>query len=267
MQALETSTARAFLPGIVEEYVRNRPLFFALIRPQEAAMFRSLQMLLRPPVLDFGCGDGFFARVAFPGRTLDVGLDLEDSREEEAQGSGVYEEVTTYGGRAVPYPDNSFGTVVSNCVLEHVGDVSAAVVEVFRVLKPGGYFLTSVMADKWEEHQLGAKVLGDRYRRFMRRRQVHRNLLSESEWNTVFTAAGFKVVSATGYLGHRSSMYMDALHYLSAPSLATRALFGKWVVLPGIWAFLTKDILTRAIEFPVAPSDSSAIFYVLKKAA
>jgi SAM-dependent methyltransferase len=265
LRVLETSTVREYLPGIVEEYVRNRPLFFALIRSQEAAIFRSLQAMLRPPVLDFGCGDGFFARVAFPGRTIEVGLDLEDSRVEEAEGSGVYDQVTVYDGRTVPYPDESFGTVVSNCVLEHVEDVAGAAREAFRVLKPGGYFLTSVMADKWEQNQLGAKVLGDRYRRFMRRRQVHRNLLTASEWSSVFSGAGFQVVSALGYLGPRTSMCMDALHYLSAPSLATRALVGKWVVLPDAWAFLTKDVLTRAIDFPVEPGQSSAIFYVLRK--
>jgi SAM-dependent methyltransferase len=215
-------------------------------------------------VLDLGCGDGFFAELAFGQATIDVGLDLAGSRIEEARSTSVYREVVTYDGRTIPFADARFGTVVSNCVLEHVTDLARVVEEVYRVTRPGGRFITSVMADRWEEYQLGARLLGDRYRRFMRVRQDHVNLLTRDQWDAVFTAPGFRVEQATGYLSPRTSMYLDAMHYLSLPSLLSRALTGRWVVAPDLWARLT-PLMATLIDVPVPAEQSAAIFYVLRR--
>ena len=41
----------------------------------------------------------------------------------------------------IPFPDTSFDMAICNHVLEHVGDVEAALAQVRRVLKPGGRFV------------------------------------------------------------------------------------------------------------------------------
>lgn len=256
---------QCYLDRFIDEYLRNRPPFFALIRPQEAAIFASLRSLVERPVLDFGCGDGFFARVAFGAARIDVGLDLTESRAEEALESGAYRELTTYDGKTIPYPDGSFASVVSNSVLEHVAQLRSNVDEIYRVLTPGGRFLTSVMTDRWEEHLFGAKALGRRYREFMRKKQVHHNLLSLGNWDEVFENAGFEVEREVGYLSPRTSTYMDLMHYLSAPSLLFKALLGRWVVLPGLWVPLARRAVRGMIELPVRPAESSAVFLVLRK--
>lgn len=46
--------------------------------------------------------------------------------------------LTTYDGKKMPYPDNSFDFVISNAVLEHVEDVYSFASEIFRVTKEGG---------------------------------------------------------------------------------------------------------------------------------
>lgn len=43
----------------------------------------------------------------------------------------------------IPLEDNTFDTVVSNQVIEHVEDHQGLVNEAFRLLKPGGYFILS----------------------------------------------------------------------------------------------------------------------------
>jgi hypothetical protein len=108
-------------------------------------------------------------------------------------------------------------------------------------------------------------VLGDRYRRFMRARQKHHNLLSLAAWDAVFQRAGFEVERATGYLSPRTSLYLDAMHYLSAPALVSRVATGKWVVAPDLWARLT-PALAGLIDLPVDAERSAAIFYVLRRA-
>jgi SAM-dependent methyltransferase len=248
----------------VEAYLRSRPLFFTLIRSQEAALFESVKHELGHPILDLGCGDGFFARLVFGPGTIDVGLDLPGSRIDEAVATGVYHRVETYDGRSIPFGDAHFGTVISNCVLEHVVELPRVLEQVARVTRPGGLFITSVMTDRWEEYQLGAMVLGDRYRGFMRARQEHRNLLSRAGWDTAFHAAGFDVTQSVGYLSARTSRYLDAMHYLSVPAVATRVLSGSWVVAPDAWARLT-PLLSRLIDLPVAADESAAIFYLLKR--
>lgn len=39
---------------------------------------------------------------------------------------------------AIPYPEESFDLIIANHVLEHVADDQAALLEIYRVLKPGG---------------------------------------------------------------------------------------------------------------------------------
>jgi SAM-dependent methyltransferase len=248
----------------VEAYLRNRPLFFSLIRPQEAALFRSFAPILTHPILDVGAGDGFFARLAFGAGAIDVGLDLEGSRLTEGAASGAYLDTVTFNGRHIPFPDRHFGTVVSNCVLEHVVDLSGLVEEVYRVLQPEGHFLTSVMSNRWESFMLGARLLGDRYRTFMRRRQEHENLLSLGTWESVFTSPGFEIVDAVGYLSARTSACLDAAHYASAPALLARQLTGRWVIAPDLWARLAQPV-SSLIDLPVPAQDSAAIFFVLKR--
>lgn len=260
MQPLTLSSTRPYLVA----YLRSRPLFFTLIRSQEAALFKSTEPLLAPPVLDVGCGDGFFARLVYGTDQIDTGLDLSGSRISEAESSGAYARVVTYDGLTIPFPDASFGSAISNCVLEHVVRLDRVVSEVHRVIRPEGRFLVSVMTDRWEEYMLGARVLGDRYRSFMRQRQEHQNLLSRSGWDSVFHAAGFQIDHAVGYLSSRTALALDGLHYLSLPALVTRALTGRWVVVPELWSQLA-PILDRGIDMPIDPNESAAIFYVLTK--
>ena len=62
-----------------------------------------------------------------------IGPKLEDAR--------VPVEVSAAGAEALPFPDDSFDTVVSTLVLCTVPDQAAALEEVRRILRPGGRLL------------------------------------------------------------------------------------------------------------------------------
>lgn len=259
-------------------YLQERPVFLALIRAKEAELFRRF-LPLRKPVLDFGCGDGFFAKIALLNRVrpltrlrsdpeyslIDIGLDLKDSRVEEAKRMGVYKKIVIYDGQRIPFKNNTFSTAVSNCVLEHIPDLENTLSEVYRVLKPKGLFLTSVVAKPWEEYFFGNKIFGDLYKRWMRRKQAHHNMNTLHQWKNLFFNGGFKVLEDIGYLDKKAVEMIDILHYLSLPQLVTYKILGKWVIWKNMIKILPVEYFYRLI-FPDLPSTKSGnIFFVLQK--
>ena len=266
----------------LREYIKQRPLFLGLIRARESAIYQQF-LPFKGPVLDVGCGDGYFAKVTFAKRAkskeqkskmirkndsqeylIDVGLDVEDSRIHEAEHRGVYKKLVTYDGHVFPFKDNSFQTVVSNCVFEHIPNIDETISEIYRVLKPGGHLITTVMADKWEDYMWG-KRLGNWYVQWMRRKQVHFNLLSSPQWKKKFTSTGFKVDTEIGYLGEGASELIDIAHYISIPNLFSYKWTGRWVLFPQFASFLPLTTMVNTVQTPVPPTESSALFYVLKK--
>jgi arsenite methyltransferase len=102
-------------------------------------------------VLDLGSGAGndcFVAR-SITGETGKVtGLDFSDDMLAKARENVIklgYTNVDFVKGdiEQMPFSDNQFDVIVSNCVLNLVPDKSAAFSEMLRVLKPGGHFCVS----------------------------------------------------------------------------------------------------------------------------
>ncbi len=97
-------------------------------------------------VLDLGCGAGFDALVAAQlvgptGRV--VGIDLSPEMlavAEVGRAEAGFAQVEFCAGavEALPFPEASFGLVLSNGVLNLIPDKPAALREIVRVLRPGG---------------------------------------------------------------------------------------------------------------------------------
>jgi SAM-dependent methyltransferase len=102
-------------------------------------------------VLDLGSGAGndcFVAR-AIVGETGKVtGIDFTDAMTEKARANNTqlgYTNVEFVQGdiEEMPFADNQFDVIVSNCVLNLVPDKRKAFSEMYRVLKPNGHFCVS----------------------------------------------------------------------------------------------------------------------------
>jgi SAM-dependent methyltransferase len=102
-------------------------------------------------VLDLGSGAGndcFVARAIVGENGKVTGLDMTEQMVSKASENCTklnFKNVEFVLGdiEKMPFDDNLFDVVISNCVLNLVPDKSKAFSEIFRVLKPGGHFSVS----------------------------------------------------------------------------------------------------------------------------
>lgn len=254
---------------IISQYLKYRPFFFSFIRPQEGHFFRQSIKNIKSPVLDFGCGDGFFAQTIFDrSHYIDTGLDIKESRINEAKDKTVYRKLVTYDGKKIPFSDNHFNTIISNCVFEHLPDLTGNIQEMYRVLKPGGHLLTTVMTNKWEDYMIGKRLLGNWYLKIMRQQQEHLNLLSAKEWQTIHQQAGFKFIQQKGYLSPSTAKNLELAHYIAVPQLISYKLFHKWTMFPQLHQLVNSaDYIHRIIakDIITPPQKAAALFLILQK--
>jgi SAM-dependent methyltransferase len=147
------------------------------------------------PLLDLGCGTARFAGALAtvadgqgggerPRRAV-FALDREPLPAGTDPPAALQGRVLAADVLRVPFADRSFGTVVARDVLEHV-DVSLALGECHRLLRPGGVLIALVPAwpSLWSARDVAAGHLR-RYRRNQLRAALERN--------------GFRMVEVRGY--------------------------------------------------------------------
>lgn len=252
-------------------YIRNRPAFLAVLRSKEASLYAP-NLPFSSPVLDIGCGDGFFAQVVLSQKTstpvpvIDIGLDLKSSRIKEATVRGTYQKTVIYDGKHMPFADRTFNTIISNSVLEHIPNISEVLKEAYRVLKPNGTMLVTVIAKPWAEYYFGNKICGNWYSSWMTKKQLHVNLYTHIEWDRKFKTQGFSVIRKIGHAIPSVSTWTDIFHYLGLPNLLTYLLFKKWVLFPSLAEKLMPIKYFQSLITPNSSYDSSvALFYELRK--
>jgi ubiquinone/menaquinone biosynthesis C-methylase UbiE len=247
-------------------YLKERPALLAPLRGKEAYLFQQY-LPFKNPVLDVGCGDGFFAEVILGNKGLiDVGLDIKGSRIDEAKGKSVYKTTIKYNGRCIPYPNNSFATIISNSTFEHILDLESVLKELYRVLKPNGILLITVIAEPWAENYFGNRIFGNLYKIWMTKLEAHLNLFNHNKWDDAFRKAGFKILKKIGHAKPEVSAWTDVLHYFGILNLLSYKIFGTWVLIPLIAENLFPVKYFASIMSKNASlNDATAIFYELKK--
>lgn len=147
--------AEAFIHELVDVQKKNPQLGLEQFdNPINAAQYFSLYKLVFQHlpvgirVLDWGCGNGHFTHFLIR-QNYDVSayslenippllLRSDQSRFKFVQGNNI-------DPVSIPFSENAFDAVVSVGVLEHVrevmGNEASSLVEISRILRPGGFFL------------------------------------------------------------------------------------------------------------------------------
>jgi SAM-dependent methyltransferase len=91
----------------------------------------------KPYWLDIGAGSNFLIREQ-PGAEFAVGTDIRPPDDLSAKDKTAYCMASAY---MIPFKDSSFDFVTSRYTFEHLADPKSALIEIGRVLKPGGVFI------------------------------------------------------------------------------------------------------------------------------
>jgi SAM-dependent methyltransferase len=126
------------------------PSFFHPYYFIRSRLFRSIKEYapnLGGRLLDFGCGSKPYKSIFIVDEYVGVDFVNEGHPHDDEQ-IDVY-----YDGKTIPFPDNSFDSILCSEVFEHIFNLSEILVELNRVLKPGGKILITCPF-VWKEHEL-----------------------------------------------------------------------------------------------------------------
>lgn len=196
---------------------------------------------LAEPLLDVGCGDGLFARLAYP-RKQAWGIDINPNEVQRAQRTASYMTLICGNITGVHLPEGFFGSAIANCSLEHVPDIQGALLNIRRALKPNGQLVLIVPTPNWTHHlaipealqSIGLVGLARAYGDALDRVFSHVHLYDADGWRAQLERAGFIMDEARPIASRPTSWAFDVMLYPSLVSYVVRRLTGRWIAAPSL---------------------------------
>lgn len=167
-------------------------------------------------VLDVACGGGYFLREIqrlYVDKVRFNGIDLSGEALAIARKEFPLAAYSLAVAEDMPFEARSFDAVTCLGSLEHFLNISQALAEVKRVLKPGGTFLAMVPNIMWYQDILSVLLTKNR----KSRNQTHELFASHGEWKEMLEQNGFEVVRSLKYNGISRSSWKQCLKDLLIP--------------------------------------------------
>ena len=124
----------------------KHPLYFI-----RKGLYRKISLYapqLKGKLLDFGCGEKPYQSL-FTNVDEYIGLDYDgEGHDHQNEAVDVY-----YDGKTIPFENESFDSVFTSEVFEHVFGLQEILPEINRVMKPGSQILLTCPF-AWEEHEM-----------------------------------------------------------------------------------------------------------------
>jgi ubiquinone/menaquinone biosynthesis C-methylase UbiE len=138
-------------PNYYEESIKKN-IFQRFWHFQRFKNISKISTPVKGAILDVGCADGTFSEIIFKKTKAEkiIGIDvLKKSVEYAAKRFKNKEKMSFMVADAenLPFKDNQFGAVFCLEALEHILDPKKAILEMKRVLRPGGYLIILVPTD------------------------------------------------------------------------------------------------------------------------
>jgi len=167
-------------------------------------LFSALGNVRGKKILDYGCGDGWLANELKKKGAYAKGCDISDKFIEIARKKypGIEFDIIK---KKTPYKSNEFEVVVSNIVLHITEDYKNVLNEMYRILKPGGKCIATMMHPQYykeeminlskPEEKLEIKVEGSIPVIYYKR--------NPEIYEKAFKEAGFKIISRVDCIAKR----------------------------------------------------------------
>ena len=198
--------------------------------PDEVARVVGAHDLGGKSVLDIGCGAGGIdlALVRDHGAGFVLGIDVEDSVLDRARhlvaaaGLGDRIGVVKVAPGPLPFPPNAFDVVFSKDSIVHIPDKQALMRQVFRVLRPGGWFVASdwlIGHDDAPSPAMAAYIAAE---------GLDFGMASPSRYQDALRSAGFvDVATLSRNLWYRDQARQELARLQGAAGNAATALVGR----------------------------------------
>ena len=129
--------------------------------PAEAAATLCTHLKPGANILDVGCGTGMFSKAMSGGLECRIeGMDISAASLEIAEKQGIYGGLQRHDLQSIPLPadNDAFDAAACVGVLTYIEDATDLLVDLCRVVRPGGYILFTQRDDRWAEKDFGTVI-------------------------------------------------------------------------------------------------------------
>lgn len=223
---MDHMVSKEFNPGIGKVFYFIRKALYQKVKQYAPELHGRL--------LDFGCGSKPY-KALFTNTTESIGLDYQgEGHSHENENIDVY-----YDGKTIPFENESFNSIFSSEVFEHLFNIEEILPELNRVLKPKGRILITCPF-VWNEHEVPVDFA--RYTRFALK--------------SLFEKHGFEILRQDKSGDYLSTLYQMRVQYISNYVLPAIPVLGKikffvtnvrpiLVLLLNLWFSLWHAILPK----------------------
>jgi len=252
-------------------YLRHAPVSLALREINRLVAVAAVTGA-RGPVLDVGCGDGFWWTVRHDGRDI-YGIDI--SAREVAQARERIRAELVDVSRERPFPDQRFAEIIGNCSLEHVPDIDAALANLRAAAADGARLLMFVPTPQWALQGQTQKLLMKRMPRVAMAIAgafngffQHWHLYDYKVWQHLLERHGWKVRGTFGLGSARSELLFRAFLPPAFVEFVAKQLFGTYPsrlarFLPDLALSPLVKLVRWAIDDPLVSADAPTAYEYL----